>query len=54
MTNLWRAVFVFLSLASTPALADVPDMYRQSYVMEAKGDYVGAVGRMEEIRKRGR
>lgn len=53
MTKLWRVVFVFLFLASAPALADVPDMYRQSYVMEAKGDYAGALGRMDEIRKRG-
>jgi tetratricopeptide (TPR) repeat protein len=46
-------VFVVLSLAATSARADVPDMYRQSYAMEAKGDYTGALGRMEEIRKRG-
>jgi tetratricopeptide (TPR) repeat protein len=52
MTKPWRIVFVLLLLPSTAALADVPDMYRQSYVMEAKGDYSGALGRMEEIRKR--
>ncbi len=52
MIKPWRIVFVFFLLASAPALADAPEMYRQSYVMEAKGDYAGALGRMEEIRKR--
>jgi tetratricopeptide (TPR) repeat protein len=52
MTEPWRIVLAFLLLASTPAREDVPDVYRQSYLLEGKGDYAGALARMEEIRKR--
>lgn len=40
-----------LLLAATEARADAPDLYRQSYVLEAKGDYSAALARMDEIRK---
>jgi tetratricopeptide (TPR) repeat protein len=33
------------------ARADASDLYRQSYALEAKGDYQGALGRMREIAK---
>lgn len=33
------------------ARADTPDLYRQSYALEAKGDYAGALGRMRDVQK---
>ena len=46
----WLAA-VGMLLAAGGARADTPDLYRQSYVLEAKGDYQGALGRMREIAK---
>jgi tetratricopeptide (TPR) repeat protein len=40
---------VGLLLSASQAQADTPDLYRQSYVLEAKGDYQAALGRMREI-----
>lgn len=42
-----------LLLSSNGARGDTPDLYRQSYAFEAKGDYQGALGRMREIAKSG-
>jgi tetratricopeptide (TPR) repeat protein len=33
------------------ARADTPDLYRQSYALEVRGDYAGALGRMRDIQK---
>jgi len=48
----WLAA-VGVLLSAGFARADTPDLYRQSYVLEAKGDYQGALGRMREIAKSG-
>jgi tetratricopeptide (TPR) repeat protein len=40
-----------LVLAAGFTRADTPDLYRQSYALEAKGDYQAALGRMREVRK---
>jgi len=44
---------VGLLLSAGFAQADTPELYRQSYVLEAKGDYQGALGRMREVAKSG-
>jgi len=44
---------VGLLLAAGAARADTPELYRQSYAFEAKGDYQAALGRMREIAKAG-
>ncbi len=46
----WTAVLTMLAMVGV-ARADTPDLYRQSYVLEAKGDYAGALGRMRDIQK---
>jgi tetratricopeptide (TPR) repeat protein len=40
-----------LLLTATPARADPQDLYRQSYALEAKGDYQASLARMREVRK---
>jgi tetratricopeptide (TPR) repeat protein len=40
-----------LLMAAPAARADTADSYRQSYLLEAKGDYPGALLRMAEVRK---
>ena len=42
---------VGLLLSANQARGGTPDLYRQSYALEAKGDYHGALGRMREIAK---
>ena len=51
--NRWAALFVVtgMVLTANAAVADTPDLYRQSYVQEAKGDYQAALGRMRQIAK---
>ncbi len=44
-------VAVGLLWAAPRALAEPADLYRQSYQLEAKGDYSGALTRMREVRK---
>lgn len=46
----WLAA-VGLLFSANPAKADTSDLYRQSYALEAKGDYQAALGRMREIAK---
>lgn len=38
--------------SATPA-DEVPDLYRQSYALGARGDYDGALRRMNEVASRG-
>jgi tetratricopeptide (TPR) repeat protein len=40
-----------LVLSSSVARADTPDLYRQSYQAEARGDFARAMAHMSEIRK---
>ena len=42
---------VAVLLSAGTVRADAPDLYRQSYVLEAKGDYQGALARMREVQK---
>jgi tetratricopeptide (TPR) repeat protein len=46
----WLAA-VGLFLTANVARGDTPDLHRQSYVLEAKGVYQAALGRMREIAK---
>jgi tetratricopeptide (TPR) repeat protein len=46
----WLAA-VGLLLSANAAKADPADLYRQSYALEAKGDYPAALARMREIAK---
>lgn len=46
-----RSTALALLLMAGVARADTPDLYRQSYALEAKGDYAAALGRMREIQK---
>ncbi len=47
----YAAAAVLTLAAAGAACADSSDLYRQSYALEAKGDYAGALGRMAEIQK---
>lgn len=40
---------VFLALSSTALAQPVPELYRQSYALEAKGDTAGALKAMEAV-----
>lgn len=42
-----------IGLATAARADEVPDLYRQSYALEAKGDYDGAIRRMNEVASRG-
>jgi len=42
---------VAVLLGAGEVRADVPDLYRQSYALEAKGDYQGALARMRDVQK---
>jgi tetratricopeptide (TPR) repeat protein len=50
LTGLGLLTMVLL-FADNAARADTADLYRQSYVSEARGDFQAALGRMHEIRK---
>lgn len=52
------ATCVFLAtlgvgLATAARADEVPDLYRQSYALEARGDYYGAIRLMNEVGSRG-
>jgi tetratricopeptide (TPR) repeat protein len=53
IANLSLSIVLGVGLLGTSAAfgAEVPELYRASYQAEARGDYVGALGKLREIRK---